>query len=197
MNKFINSFLTNSFLTAAVAVTVLCGCEEQPNPLNSPPAKQVAVDDAPKWITQGASVVLPAGAPADDPALSAAMEESRATVADARKRWEHAPPNDRTHWAVKWAAPLETGEVEYIWVRPEHWSPFRVEGVLLSEPINTLRDDIARGEHVSFPAEELCDWAHVVAGTTPLVIEGNFTEAALTKRAKKSLAEPAQSAETE
>jgi uncharacterized protein YegJ (DUF2314 family) len=163
------------------AVLAAGGCEHRPAKESAAPPVQ-PVKSGPAWIVHGESVVLPARAPEDDAALAAAIEQARRTAAEARQRWEHAPADDRGHWAVKWAAPLETGEVEYLWVRPTHWSPFRIEGVLLSEPVHELQDGGAKGDNVSFPAEQFVDWAHAVGGASPAVVEGNFTEAALTRR---------------
>ena len=63
--------------------------------------------------------------------------------------------------------------VEHVWVRPLEWSPFRIEGVLLSAP----RADIGalQGDLVSFPIEELSDWVHMIDVNGAAGRDGGFT----------------------
>jgi uncharacterized protein YegJ (DUF2314 family) len=93
-------------------------------------------------------------------ALDKATEEARRTMESARARWQGADETERLHWAVKWAAETESGGVEYVWVRPAHWSAFRVEGVLLNQPATPLTCGRKLGESVSFAIEELADWMY-------------------------------------
>jgi hypothetical protein len=129
------------------------------------------------------------------------MEQARKTAEQARQRWLYTSSDDRPRWAVKWAAPLagkptrsvrgtggatgddaEGGNVEHVWVSPVHWSPFRIEGVLASTPVNDLACGKTLGDLVSFPIEELSDWIHFgtatasAAGSDPNAPhEGGFT----------------------
>jgi hypothetical protein len=133
--------------------------------------------------------------------LAAATQQARNTLEDARRRWSIAKPAEQALWAVKWAAPLapptssfpnppaiprgnvpahaQSGEpasaVEHVWVRPINWSPFRIEGILLSQPLGTL--DCGRGasEIVSLPSEEVSDWVHFASTADDAAFEGGFT----------------------
>ena len=133
--------------------------------------------------------------------LDAAMADARSTLDDARQRWSVAKPDERALWAVKWAAPLPLDSSnqpsvdshlpsahgqqptidslnEHVWVQPINWSPFRIEGVLLSQPIRLLDCGRNAGELVSFPVDELADWLHYAAdpATNPEApFEGGFT----------------------
>lgn len=95
--------------------------------------------------------------------LAAAIEQARNTADEAREHWRKAPESQQHRWAVKWAAPVvgDDDAVEHLWVRPRHWSRFRIEGELLNEPDRPLDapvDTPGRGDIVSFPAKELSDW---------------------------------------
>jgi uncharacterized protein YegJ (DUF2314 family) len=96
-------------------------------------------------------------------ALDEAIAKARETADAAREQWRASPESQRDRWAVKWAAPIQGDEqaVEHVWVQPLHWSAFRIEGVLLSQPDRPLdvpSEQPNRGELVSFPAEQLSDW---------------------------------------
>jgi uncharacterized protein YegJ (DUF2314 family) len=130
--------------------------------------------------------------------LDAAIADARRTLDDARQRWSVAKPDERALWAVKWAAPLSVDAsnqpsadsqlptidslTEHVWVQPINWSPFRIEGVLLSQPLRPLDCGRNAGELVSFPADQLADWLHYAAdpATNPdAPFEGGFTVKAL------------------
>ncbi|MHC4415898.1 MAG: DUF2314 domain-containing protein [Planctomycetota bacterium] len=112
----------------------------------------------------------------DDPELAAAIARARATVEDARRRWLATPAGgDRGGWAVKWAAPAVDGPVEHVWVRPESWTGFRIEGRLASPPHHELLCGRVQGERVGFPVEELTDWVHLIDGAIDGRREGGFT----------------------
>ncbi|HRP63140.1 MAG TPA: DUF2314 domain-containing protein [Phycisphaerales bacterium] len=123
----------------------------------------------------------------DDPAMLAAMAQARETADEARTRWQASPESARMRWAVKWAAPNESSEaddeaepsVEYVWVLPLHWSPFRVEGILASDPIMPLACKAREGDLVSFSIEELADWVYI---NDEGAIEGGFTAAVIAAR---------------
>ena len=68
--------------------------------------------------------------------------------------------------------------LEHVWVQPINWSPFRIEGVLLSPPVHTLDCNRRAGELVSFPADQVVDWLHFAADPTTnpsAPFEGGFT----------------------
>jgi hypothetical protein len=74
--------------------------------------------------------------------------------------------------------PTADSLTEHVWVQPINWSPFRVEGVLLSKPLRPLECGRSAGELVSFPIDELADWLHYAAdpATNPdAPFEGGFT----------------------
>lgn len=176
------SALPAVFILIAVSIYTLTACDDSgdaPTRTTAQPAP--AIDTGPPWHEVGKSHVLAADAPQRSPALAEAIEKARATMDQARIRWSQADADERRRWAVKWAAPLESGAVEYLWVTPEHWSPFRVEGVLLNDPVHALLDGAQRGDSVSFPAEELCDWMRLPKQSDGGPIEGGFTNAALTE----------------
>lgn len=172
-------------LLHAVVLLAVCwslassGCTRGESEESAQPAQEAAETAGPIWTQLGESTVTSTAAPDDNAALAAAIEQARATADDARARWAHSDGRDQPRWAVKWAAPLETGDVEYLWVRPEHWSRFRIEGVLLTEPVHALAEGGQRGDLVSFPAEQLVDWVHVIAGEGVETREGGYTIDAL------------------
>jgi hypothetical protein len=78
--------------------------------------------------------------------------------------------------------PTADSLIEHVWVQPINWSPFRIEGVLLSQPLRPLDCGRNAGELVSFPADQLADWLHYAAdpATNPNApFEGGFTVKAL------------------
>lgn len=124
--------------------------------------------------------------PGDDLVLSAAIDKARATADETRGRWVAATPEQRSRWAVKWAAPTADGGVEHVWVRPVNWSAYRIEGVLDSPPQSPLACGKTTGELVGFPIEELSDWIYAADGDFAGRREGGFTIEALEKgEAKK------------
>lgn len=116
--------------------------------------------------------------------LAAAIEQARSTAANARDRWRETPESQRHRWAVKWAAPIldDEGAVEHVWIQPLHWSPFRIEGILLSRPdrpLDASGSSPARGDLVSFPASELSDWVKWHTDEPNDRRDGGFTIAVL------------------
>jgi uncharacterized protein YegJ (DUF2314 family) len=65
--------------------------------------------------------------------------------------------------------------VEYLWVTPLHWSPFRVEGRLANPPQRELPGGAQLGDIVSFPAEQFVDWVHFTEQRVDGPREGGFT----------------------
>jgi len=142
----------------------------------APPAAQSKSESTgPDWQQFGESTVVSTDAPAGNSPLAVAIAKARETADDARTRWMHADPDDQQRWAIKWAAPIETGGVEYVWVRPEHWSRFRIEGVLITEPANALVGGGQRGDRVGFTAEQLADWVHIIDNGDIETRDGGFT----------------------
>jgi uncharacterized protein YegJ (DUF2314 family) len=160
----------------ACCVTVLaaaaCERQEPPSALEPPPA--TTADAGSAWRTLDESARIAAAAEADDPELAEAIDRARSTAAQARQRWR-ADSARTGAWAVKWAAPTVGGGVEQVWVRPVSWSRFRIEGRLASPPQAELQCGRQAGELVSFPAEELSDWLHLLDGTVDGRREGGFT----------------------
>ncbi len=161
-----------------------CGCErtaDQPQ-AESPPA---VLAPSP-WRESGDSWQIALKRDLDQPELADAIAQAQATMDEAREQWLVTSSADRTNWAVQWAAPAvtETGAetTEHVWVQPLHWSPFRVEGVLLSEPLTELVAGKSRGELVGFSSEEVTDWVHFVTGDREGERHGGFTIDALQKR---------------
>jgi uncharacterized protein YegJ (DUF2314 family) len=122
--------------------------------------------------------------------LDAASVEARKTMIEACKRWRRAGEADRTRWMVKWAAPIEEdgattqpdapiAAVEHVWVLPVQWSEFRIEGVLVSQPVRELSCGKRAGDFVGFPAEELSDWLCQPGTGSSAKREGGFTIKAL------------------
>lgn len=120
---------------------------------------------------------------ASQDAVNAAIDEARRTADSARARWHAASEEQKLHWAVKWAAATESGGVEYVWVRPAHWSAFRIEGALLNQPATPLAQGRAMGDAVGFPIEDLADWMYESRDeqTGEIVRLGGFTVDVLMK----------------
>jgi len=141
-------------------------------------------------------------------ALESATAEARRSLDDARQRWTVANAAERHLWAIKWAAPrapaaaqgggdaaaaanaadgASAGEpqVEHVWVQPINWSPFRIEGRLLSPPAAALESGRTQGEIVSFPVDEVSDWIHFSedpAVNPAATFEGGYTVKVLEQR---------------
>lgn len=167
------------FGTAMAAVTALMmagGCDDNAldrdrigSDRNETP--HVTIDDLPKqWSWPDDT---------DIAVLERAIEEARRTASDARQRWESAHDRQRDHWAVKWRAPTETGDVEHVWVRPHVWTQHRIEGVLANEPTQPLLGRPEPGEPVSFPTDELVDWLYAPDRLDADSREGGYTIDAL------------------
>jgi uncharacterized protein YegJ (DUF2314 family) len=169
------------FHASWLAVLAAAACEqgEPPRALDPPP--QTTPDVGSAWRTLDGSAGVAVAGSADDPVLAAAIERARSTAGRARERWQ-ADPKGRDAWAVKWAAPTVGGDVEHVWVRPLAWSRFRIEGRLASPPQAELACGRQAGDLVSFPAEELSDWLHLLDGTLDGRREGGFTIDALERR---------------
>src|SRR5687768_4926958 len=81
-----------------------------------------------RTVNGNPAVAVPQGE--DDRELQEAMRQAQATADQARERWLSETPELQQRWSIKWAAPRAEGGVEHVWVQPQHWSAFRIEGVL-------------------------------------------------------------------
>lgn len=176
-------------LGAVALIVAAAGCEDasQRDGLQ-PPGVASASSSITTDETAGIRVHL---VERDDAEMLAAIAKARETADEARTRWLASPESARMRWAIKWAAPNELDEtddeseqsVEYVWVLPLHWSPFRVEGILASEPVEPLACRAREGDLVSFAIEELADWVYFAADGT---LEGGFTAAVIAAREGRS-----------
>ncbi len=163
------------FRTGACSLILLAAaCERQDPPPTLEPPPATPADAGSAWRIQDGSARIAVAAEAADPQLAEAIERARATAEQARQRWR-AGPGEGGSWAIKWAAPTVGGGVEHVWVRPVSWSRFRIEGRLASPPQAELVCGRKAGELVSFPAEELSDWLHLLDGTIDGRRDGGFT----------------------
>lgn len=182
-------------LTMFCAFTALSACD--PTSPEAPPPTTLRARDAAKpflWKRVHEATVV---AVDDDPtirALARATAEARRTANDARERWTIAKAAEHRLWAVKWAAPLadsSSGDhvppMEYVWVQPVNWSPFRIEGVLLSVPTAPLECRRVQGEMVSFPIDELSDWMHFASESPGAAFEGGYTVRVLEEKYGKTV----------
>lgn len=158
----------SAVIGCALALNVIGGCAEEPPPAKAQPTEVKSS----AWKSANGATVVSAD-DASDESLRAAIEQARKTAETARARWTQADDADRAHWAIKWAAPTFDQRIEYVWVRPVNWSPFRIEGVLMSQPVAELECGKREGELVSFAIEELADWVHSF-DSPPHVGEGEF-----------------------
>lgn len=158
----------------AVLLAAMAGCDEQPAiapaemPLSPAP-------DGPAWRRGNGSEMVATPPPDADPQLAAAITQARSTADQARRKWASTPAQARGSWAVNWAAPTVDGGVEYVWVRPTGWSQYRIEGWLANPPQAALACGRVQGELVSFPADELSDWARFAEDDPDHPVEGGFT----------------------
>lgn len=114
----------------------------------------------------------------DDPALAAAIEAARETLDGARHRWLAATPEERDQqYFIKFAVEVDDRQ-EFLWLSPRHWSPFRIEGILLNQP--QLTPDLAVGDLIDVPIEEVVDWLIRLPERT----DGHYTKAILKDRGR-------------
>jgi uncharacterized protein YegJ (DUF2314 family) len=170
-------------LAPLTLATFLSGCADQ---RESEPSPHEARPRPSQWSQQNGSHVVAVPGEARDAQLAAAIAQARATAPDARLRWLGSSPEERQRWAVKWAAPTTGDSIEHVWVRPVNWTRFRIEGVLATQPINELAGGKSLGELVSFPIDELSDWALFASSNGGMnfqrTIDGGFTMRLLEER---------------
>jgi uncharacterized protein YegJ (DUF2314 family) len=171
-------------ITVVMGLAALNGCENGDSQLTDSPT--VAPPESPWRVGEvngerSARLAIERDDLRDQ--LEAAAERARQTANEAREQWRKTAESQRHRWAVKWAAPVINDEdaFEHVWVRPMHWSRFRIEGMLLSAPDRPLDaagssgDSPMRGDIVSFPVEELSDWVRWHADNADAERDGGFT----------------------
>ena len=114
--------------------------------------------------------------------LDKAATKARETAKEASKRWQQSNLMQRENWLIKWAAPIQpqdSNKKEYVWVKPVEWSPFRIEGILVTKPSGNI--GFNEGDLVAFPIEELYDWVYKIEGDMQGPRQGGFTVEVLEK----------------
>lgn len=181
---------------AVVGVFASLSACDPASPQTQPPTSNPAQEPAKPvlWKRVQDSTVVAVDDVATTRSLEIATAEARRTVSDARQRWMLAKPAERSLWAVKWAAPLasasasgDASATEHVWVQPVNWSPFRIEGVLLSSPTAPLECGRSRGEIASFPIDELTDWIHFASEAPDAAFEGGYTVRVLEEKYGKTV----------
>ena len=168
-----NTILWFTMGTLSVA---LVGCDSSETPVETTRRPAPSASAASAWQIANGSDQVTVADESDDPELAQAIAKARSTVDQARQRWLGSSEESRSQWTVKWAAPNVAGGVEYVWVKPLlHWSRFRIEGQLASPPQTELASGKDLGQTVSFPIEELSDWAYLREGRIDGEYEGGFT----------------------
>lgn len=180
-SRFMGRCISISLIAIVLAVSV-AGCDtDEPS---RPPASPTAQPSP--WRSSDDTWQIALTEESTTEALAEAVSHAQATLADAREQWLVASEADRDHWAVQWAAPAETDDgqptLEHVWVKPLHWSMFRMEGRLLSQPTRSLFAHRSQGDLVSFPLDEVTDWVYFPDGDRAGRREGGFTIDALESR---------------
>jgi uncharacterized protein YegJ (DUF2314 family) len=175
------------WLTITALLALACaGCDGNDAASNLEPATRPAPPPSP-WLKHGESTFVAVPDAPEDHQMIAAIAQARSTAGQAQQRWSQADQTERQRWFIKWAAPTADQAVEHVWVQPINWSPFRIEGTLVSEPVRELMDGKAQGDLVSFPVEELSDWIHLNSPPNGAIDfnaphEGGFTVKVLQER---------------
>lgn len=167
-------------------IVALGGCREGRDGGSSEPA---APEQRPGWDVSGDRTIVGVADEEMRRALNEARRQAQRTLDDARQRWSASPAEERGHWAIKWAAPVQrdggadgslppaTVDLEHVWVIPVTWTRWRIEGVLASSPLRTIGYD--RGDLVGFSVDEVADWVHTMDGPVDRALngrrEGGFT----------------------
>ncbi len=176
-----NNIMCHAILLCPLVVTV--GCEDtSTSPSEATQAVTIPAPPPSRWEEINGEAVVALTIGEDDPELQEAIEQARASAEDARIRWERTPLEMRHHWAIKWAAETEDNRVEFVWIIPDHWSPYRIEGTLASAPVTQLACGKTQNERVGFPSEELADWIYLIDGITTGPHDGGFTVTLLENR---------------
>lgn len=157
----------------------MLGACERTSPGDDAPSNGTAVTNAWERDSVSSHIVLTKDAANE---LSASIEAAQASANQARQQFLDAMPHDRLRFAVLWMSPTVDGAREFVWVRPLEWSPFRIEGVMLSEPTAALESGTVKGELASFAIEELADWVILDAKRPGHAVEGATTLRELEQR---------------
>jgi uncharacterized protein YegJ (DUF2314 family) len=95
-----------------------------------------------------------------DPAMRAAQEQARATLAEFEKRLAH-PPATQTYISLK--GRFEEGDaVEHMWIDDVVVTPAGYRGRLGNKPLEIKSIDV--GDEVTVPRERVSDWFAVDRG---------------------------------
>jgi uncharacterized protein YegJ (DUF2314 family) len=167
-------------LSIPIALLCSCGPPDSPDDTDRTAAPPESRSD---WIRIDDSLVvsLPEDA-ASDEELIRATDEAHVAAIQAREDWRNSPPEERTRWAIKWAAPTFDDRIEYVWVCPVSWTEHRIEGILANPPQNELACARTMGERVSFSAAQMTDWLHYLTDDPTGPFEGGYTVKVLAKR---------------
>jgi uncharacterized protein YegJ (DUF2314 family) len=162
---------------AAATLMPATGCEQSDPPASAPQPPIEAPVAVPQtaWRNVNDSLQVAVADASDEEQLARATAQARATLEQARQRWQRSGEIERRKFAVKWAAETAVGGVEHLWVRPLTWSAFRIEGTLLSPPTTTLLSGKQAGDFVSFPIEDSSDWVYLHSGDPSGLRDGGFT----------------------
>lgn len=172
----------NLKLIPVIAVTLMCvflnSCmrTEENTPSNKSVEKNSQTSNKKAWLGDNDSYAIGIEDEKIQTELDNAAIRARETAREASKRWQQANPMQQENWLIKWAAPIKAQESkknEYVWVKPIEWSPFRVEGILVTSPAGEI--GFREGDLVAFPVEELYDWIYKIEGTMDGPRQGGFT----------------------
>jgi len=179
--------MTNAarFIVALATLASIGACDDNASsPSFSPaPAPASPPETSSRWTPLGPSeFAVGLDAPDAVRRVELAMAEARRTLDDARRRWDHdriTRADAPITWLLKWRTPVGENEFESLWIAPERWNEFRVEGRLVSTPVRTDVLERRANDLVNVPAEEIVDWLRIEETTTGVQREGAFTERVL------------------
>jgi len=172
---------------SAVIVTLLtlCACEPQDadRPAPTQPAATTTEPPTPpppiRWEGPDHHRTIRLSAE-EEALLEIATEQARETLDEARERWAYGDGPPTRRWLTAFRAPLESDSgddappralTEFLWVEPAHWSAFRIEGWLRSQPTDP-QSPLRPGTLVAFPIEDFVDWVMLEEG---IIREGGWT----------------------
>lgn len=159
-----------------IIIATLClttGCDHSPPPPPTP--SNIAAHASTLPIDLPNLLVID---PADTDLL-AAIAAARDTLEGTRHRWLHATQLERRQYFIKFSHPLPDGRSEHLWLHPLHWSPFRIEGRLVSRP--RLARDLQPGHLVETTRESIIDWLIQLPDRT----DGGYTSAVLRQHGRR------------
>ena len=190
-----------------LATIVLCACEppeaEPTLPAPAPPEQPAALAPPMRWEgpSEGRSIRL---SDEEESLLASATEQARETLEQARTRWAFGDAPASRRWLTAFRSPVDHDAdaandsrapslTEYLWIEPAHWSAFRIEGWLRSQPCDP-NSPLRPGELVAFPIEDFVDWVMLEDG---VIREGGWTILLLENLFGRAGASSAQTTRTE